>query len=166
MFIPIGISSGTTMYAAYYGLPMNYNQVYCKMFNYCSQSSSMMYRWMLAAASVDRYTLSSTNARLRRFASVHIARRILVIIVLIWILLSMYLLVIYDIRAGNCIIIYGYAASLFSAVFTIINACGIPGSIMIISAFLIRRNLVNKRERRHFNTNQQQGTNNQEHLQK
>jgi hypothetical protein len=121
---------------------------------------------MLAAACLDRYFLSSTDASLRRFARIHIARRVVTAIVLIWIVFPIPLLIIYNLRAGYCVIVYGYAAVLYHAIFTIINNYAIPISIMITFTLLIRRNLANKRKRRHFNRNQQQRTNDREHLQR
>jgi hypothetical protein len=75
-------------------------------------------------------------------------------------------LVVYDLGGGNCVVVYGYAASLFDGIFTIINACGIPIPIMVICSLLIRRNLTKKREPRHLNADQQKRTNNREHLQR
>ena len=126
----------------------------------------MMYRWMLSAACLDRYALSSTNPRLRRFVNVQIARRVVAAIVLIWIVLPIPSLVIYDLKAGACLIVYGYSAVLYSSIFVFLTACGIPIPIMIICSLLIRRNLANKRIRRQqFNFHQQLQTASRERLQ-
>ncbi len=126
----------------------------------------MTYLWMLSAACLDRYTLSSTDARLRRFASVYVARRVVAVIVLIWIVFSVPLLFIYDLRAGYCIIVYGFAATLYNAIFAIINTYAIPISIMVTCSLLIRRNLAKKRERRQLIIVQQQRINDREYLQR
>ncbi len=154
------------MYAYYHGYPTSRIVAYCKIWYYLLQATSMMFRWMLAAACLDRYVLSSTNAHLRRFASVHIARRVVVAIVLIWIMFPVHRLIIYGLRAGSCAIVYGYVGALYDGIFTIINACGIPIPIMVICSLLIRRNLTKKRERRNFNADQQRRTSNNEHLQR
>jgi len=121
---------------------------------------------MLSAACLDRYALSSTNARLRHFASVYVARRVVAVVVLIWIVFPVPLLFLYDLRAGSCIIVYGFAAALYNAIFTISNTYAIPISIMVTCSLFIRRNLAKKRERRQLIIGQQQRTNNTEYLQR
>ncbi len=130
------------------------------------QSTAIMFRWMLSAACFDRYALSSTNARLRRFASVYVARRVMAAIALMWVVFPVPLLVFYDLRAGNCIIAYGFAATLYNAIFAIITTYFIPISIMVTCSLLIRRNLTEKRERRQVNIGQQQRINDREQIQR
>jgi hypothetical protein len=105
MFIEVCLTSGTITNSTYYKNSVFSILAYCKMWNYLHQSTAVMFRWMLCAACLDRYALSSINARLRRFASVQIARRVVAAIVLIWIVFPVLLLFLYDLRGGNCIIV-------------------------------------------------------------
>jgi hypothetical protein len=150
------------MYTSYFQFPIGYILAYCKLWFYLLQAIAMIFQWLLAAACIDRYALSSTNARLRRFANVHIARRVVAAITLICIISSIPLLVFYGLRTGICVNLYGYAASLYTAIFIIFNTYAVPVPIMIICTLRIRRNLANKRERRNFNIEQQQRTNDRE----
>jgi hypothetical protein len=166
MFIQVCFTCGTTTNSTYFKNSVLSLSAYCKIWYYLQESTGMTYLWMLSAACLDRCALSSTDARLRRFASVYVARRVVAVIVFIWIVFSVPLLFLYDLRAGNCIIVYGFAASLSNAIFTIINTYAIPVSIMVTCSLLIRRNLAKKRERRQFIIVQQQRINNREYLQR
>jgi hypothetical protein len=167
MFISVSISSGTTIYVGYYNNPIDSISLYCKIWYYLLATVGIMFRWILAAACVDRYALSSTNVRLRGFANVYIARRVVFALMIIWIILNIPLLILYDSKSSSCIIIYGYIATLYNAIYIIINSSGIPVSIMIIFTLLIRRNLANKREhRQQFDFVHQQRTNNRKQLQR
>lgn len=159
MLIIVSINGGTNMYASYKLSPISSISGYCKFYYYLVQSMGTMFRWMLTAACLDRYALSSRNARLRRFASVYIARRVSAAIAIIWIICPIPLLILFDLRAGSCIIVYGYGAALYNSILSIIVNCGIPVPIMIISSLSIRQSLANQRERRQINIGQQQTTN-------
>jgi uncharacterized membrane protein len=166
MFVLVSFYGGTSLYTYFYGHPVSYTQFYCKAYYYIIHLLSIMFRWNLAAACLDRYALSSTNVRLRRFANIYIARRVVTIIGLISIVFPVHDLVVYDLRAGSCIIVYGYTASLYNGIFTIINISVIPIYTMVICSFFIRRNLAIKRARRQVNVSHQQKTNDREHLQR
>ena len=156
MLMSISITSGAIIYRVFYEDPLNYISVYCKLWYYLQQSFSMTYRWMLCAACLDRYACSSSDARLRRFANVHIARRVVTAVILIWIVFPIPLLILYNIRTGFCVIVYGYGAALYNGIFIIMNASIIPISTMTTCTFLIRRNLVKKRYHRRLIVPQQQ----------
>lgn len=165
MLISLSFAAGSIIYGVYYKHPVTHTNIYCKVWYYVQQALPMMYRYMLAAACVDRCVLSSTNAGLRGFANVKIARRIVMAIILIWLVLPIPLLVFYNLIAGACFITVGYAATLYNGIFSLINACGIPIPIMIICLFLIRKNLASKRERRQNITHQPQATDAKQRLQ-
>ncbi|CAF0802534.1 unnamed protein product [Adineta steineri] len=166
MLIQAGFAGATYMYSVYYPNPIVTIGVYCKIWFYTNQSVSMMFRWMLTAACLDRYALSSTNARLRHYANIKNTRLTVIIIVIVWIILPIPLLVLDGVRAGTCNVIYGYAASLYNNIFTMINGYVIPIITMTICSLLIQKNLANKRERRHINIHQPQGENNKQYLER
>ncbi|CAF3984934.1 unnamed protein product, partial [Adineta steineri] len=151
MLIQAGFAGAIYMYSVYYPHPIVTIGVYWKIWFYTNQSVSMMYRWMLTAACLDPYALSSTSARLRHYANIKNTRLTVIIIVIVWIILPIPLLVLDGVRAGTCNVIYGYAASLYNNIFTMINGYVIPIITMTICSLLIQKNLANKRERRHIN---------------
>jgi hypothetical protein len=114
----------------------------------------MMYRWCLVMASFDRYALSSSSVRLRNFAKVHVAYRVISVIVAIWFVLPVHILIFYNLRQGNCGILYSYAAALYHSLFTTITGSVLPVSLMATSTVLTRRNLMLKQQRREQNRNQ------------
>ena len=166
MFAQLMLVSVVHIYSLYRTNPLTYMLAFCKVRNYLVQVTSMVYRWGLIAASFDRYVMSSAIPRLRCLASVHITRRVTGVIVLIWLVLPIYILVLYDLRSRSCGVFNNYAGSLFVTIFTFVNTFGIPLPLMIIFTLLIRRNLARKRLRRQILTNSQQTTNTKDRLQR
>ncbi|CAF2988463.1 unnamed protein product [Rotaria sp. Silwood2] len=125
------------------------------MRTYVLQSPIMMGRWMITIASVDRFAMSSRNARIRHFAQTHVARRAILIIIVVWLILPIHTLIFFDIRegAGVCAIIYNRTAALYHSLYTFITGGFLPSIIMITSAVLIRRNLASKRDIREQQVN-------------
>jgi hypothetical protein len=137
---------------------------FCKIRTYLLQSIAMICRWCLVAACLDRCALTSTNARLREFAKVRIAYRVIALLTIIWLILPVHVFVFFDVRGGGCNALYSIGAALYHSIFSIVFGSVLPVSIMIICAVLIRRNLVLKRQRRlQLTTNQQ---NNNEDVQR
>ena len=137
---------------------------FCKSHSYILQMNSMMYRWGLTAACFDRYALTSTNVRLRNLATVRIAYRVIVVIMIIWLLLPIQMLVFFGLREGQCTFVYDIALSLYFSCYTIITGSILPVSIMIICAILIRRNLDLRRQRRRQIVNTEQTNNGNLHF--
>lgn len=117
---------------------------------YLVQVTWVTHRWPLIAASFDRYALSSSSSRLRSTASALIARWIASVIILMWLMLSIYSLVLYNIRAGACGVFDDYAGSLSVTFFTLVNTSGVPPPLMIIFAPLIQNNMAHRRLQRHI----------------
>ncbi|CAF1648792.1 unnamed protein product [Adineta ricciae] len=148
MFTQLVIFSIPSIYAYYYFNPMSYFMLYCKIRMYIIQITSFVYRWSYTIASFDRYILSSSNARLRKFASVQIAIRVLFGIVLISLIYSVYIPFVYEIKSLVCSIFNNSNMTLFTSLSSIILGAFIPILIMIICTLLTRKNLKEKRERR------------------
>jgi hypothetical protein len=151
MLIHIIIAFGLYLYTLNHINPVTSIVSICKMRYYILQSTAMIYRWYLTIACFDRFALSSTNVRLRNFAKIQIARRVVIIITIIWIILPIYSLVFYNIRNNTCGIFFNIAASLYHSIFITLTASIFPVLIMNICALLTRRNLALKRERRQRN---------------
>ena len=140
--------SGLYLYALNHVDPVTSMPVFCKMRIYVLQASAYTYRWCLTAACFDRYALTAVNVRLRNLARASIARRAVIIIVIVWIVLPMYTLIFYNLQGNTCGILYSSVASLYHSIFSTTAAAIVPTSIMMTCALLIYRNLVRKQERR------------------
>ncbi len=137
-------------YAAYHPNPINTITVVCKIFPYAAQCFTLMYRWLMTMACIDRYMLSSKSNQLRAFANPRIAYRIVLINVIVWFVLPVHNLIFLEIRGSFC----GFPlvpAIIYHSIFTTIFGGILPPLIMIICAVLIRYNLASKQERRQRN---------------
>ncbi|CAF3724097.1 unnamed protein product [Rotaria sp. Silwood1] len=148
MIISLCLGCGSLLYTLNNPDPNTTILGFCKIRVYIMQSSFMMSRWMITIACIDRYALSSRNARVRQFAHVQVARRAVAIIISIWLLLPIHTIIFYEIRqaAGICAIVYNRAAALYHSIYTIMTGGILPPAIMITSILLIRRNLAIKRD--------------------
>jgi hypothetical protein len=147
MLITVIMASGHAIYALNHVDPLSTILAFCKIRYYVIQSSSMMYRWSLSAACFDRYALSSANAHLRKFAATNVARRVVAIIVCIWLVLPIHILIFHSIRANACGPTYSVATALYHSIFTTIAGCIVPISFMLAFCLLTYRNLILKRKR-------------------
>ncbi|CAF4336312.1 unnamed protein product [Adineta steineri] len=121
---------------------------FCKMRIYILQSNAMISRWSLAIACFDRYALSSVSVHVRNFARVHIAHRIIAIIICIWLILPIHAPVFFNITMGRCGIYNNQIASFYHTIFTTLFGCILPVLIMIVCAILLYYNLILKQKRR------------------
>ena len=150
MLIAMSFGLGPDVISADHPNPINTIYAFCKTRFYFSQSGTMMYRWMLTMACIDRYASSSANAYVRGFSSSSIAFRVVLIIVIIWIILPIHNLIFRVTNAGVCT--WSPAtAGIYNSIFTITLGGIIPPLIMITCAVFIMRNLKHKRERRQNN---------------
>ena len=147
MIINLGLGIGSSMYTLDHVDPNTSILAFCKLRIYLSQFVSLTYRWSLTAACFDRYTISGTNARLRNFARVRIARRVVGGLVIVWLIFPVHTLIFYNLRAGACGILYNTTAALYHSIFTTMVSFVLPTSTMFTCALLIRRNLALKRQR-------------------
>ena len=154
MVFSLSFTLGTTLYALDRVDPVTTIVFYCKMRTYLNQCSSMIYRWCLVLASLDRCALSSAHARLRNFASVSLARRVIAGLVVFWVVITIYRPLIHNIASGRCGI-QNVGVALFTSIYTAVLATILPSSSMIICAVLIHQNLRLKRQLRRLNINEQ-----------
>ncbi|UJR24202.1 hypothetical protein I4U23_027168 [Adineta vaga] len=148
MLIALPMGVGSYIHALNYDNPYTTNIAFCKLRTYILQSSTMIYRWCITVACIDRCISTSTNVRLRNFASVRIAYRVIPSIVIVWLILPIQALVLFNLRNNRCGILYNVGLSLYFSSYTIITGSIFPTSIMIICAMLIHRNLRVKRHQR------------------
>jgi hypothetical protein len=136
MLITLIIASGHAIYALNHVDPLSTILAFCKMRYYVIQSSSMMYRWSISAVCFDRYAVSSSSARLRNFARIPITRRVIAVIVCLWLVLPVHILIFHSIRGVACGPTYSIATALYHSIFTTIMGCIIPISFMLMFCLL------------------------------
>ncbi|CAF1102375.1 unnamed protein product [Rotaria magnacalcarata] len=95
-------------------------RAFCKIRIYIMQSTFMMSRWMITIACLDRYALSSRNARVRRFVQVKVAQRAVTVVVGVWLIPPIHTLVFYEIRDAASVytIAYNHSAALYHSIYT------------------------------------------------
>jgi hypothetical protein len=138
------------IYAIDHPNPTETIDVFCKIRGYTGQSSTMMYRWLMTMACIDRYMISSENVYLRELANPRIAYSIIVKILTICIIVPIHNLLFLDTHRGWCVFPTS-ALSFYHCVFTFTFGALLPILIMIISCILIRSNLALKQARRYRN---------------
>ena len=145
----MGVIIGLTphAYSAYYSNPAITFRFICKVRGYAAQSLSMMYRWLMAMACIDRYIASSDNFSFHEFSNPRMANVIITKIVIIWSILPVHNLFFLELKVGVCTL-SSTAIAAYHSYFTFIFGGFLPLTTMIISAILIRRNLASKRKRR------------------
>ncbi|CAF0870981.1 unnamed protein product [Adineta ricciae] len=141
------------VYSTYYSNPVDKQSIPCKFRGYFSQSFTMMYRWLMTMACIDRYFSSSLNSHLRSLTNQRLANRIITIVILLWIILPLHNLYFLDIKDGLCTITRINFA-IYHSFFTFSTGGLFPPLIMIVFIKLIHRNLVLKRKHRQRNVSQ------------
>jgi hypothetical protein len=158
--IQYGLGFSIVAYGYDHADPITTTRAICKIYYYNQQSTSMMQRWFMTAASFDRYACTSTRAGLRRFATIRVARRVVLVIVLIWLVIPVYRLVFYDLQSNSCDLFGSPLVELVHSIYTVFSGAIFPPLVMISCLLLIQRNLALKRQRRrHITVQQNEGRN-------
>ncbi|CAF1171128.1 unnamed protein product [Rotaria sordida] len=146
MTLIIGI--GPVLYTLNNPDPQIQSLLFCKLRGYIFQICLMLSRWFVTFASIDRYASTSDKITLRNFAKPRITYRIIIIIIIFWSIICSHRLIFYEIKGNLCGIINNMAAAFYHSVYVIIGGGIFPAMIMIMCAYIIRRNLAHKHERR------------------
>jgi hypothetical protein len=144
----LAVGIGPVMYSLDHPDPLTQTLIFCKVRGYVFQICLMFSRWFVAFACIDRYALSSSSVRLRTFANARIAYRAIITTIVFWSIVSTHRLIFYEIKGNICGIVTNTGAAIYQTLYVTIGGGIFPATIMIICALLIRRNLVNKRQRR------------------
>jgi hypothetical protein len=130
--------------------PFTTISIFCKARSYLNQTSAMSCRWLLVMACIDRCISCSTSTRIRRFSSIIIARKIVVIIILIWLILPMHMIIFSDIQPpGNVVcLVRNNNVAIYHRLYTIIMGGVLPTTIPLICSLFIWQYLQDKRKRR------------------
>jgi len=137
------------LYALYHSPnPFTTISSFCKARSYLNQTSAMSCRWLLVMACIDRCISCSTSARIRRFSSIIIARKIVVIIILLWLIFPMHMIIFSDIQPpGNiaCLVKHNQIA-IYHRFYTIIMGAVLPTIISFLCCLFIWQHI---RERKY-----------------
>ncbi|UJR29500.1 hypothetical protein I4U23_010717 [Adineta vaga] len=137
-------------YSAHYLSLTDQKSIACKLRGYFGQSFTMIYRWLMTMACIDRYFASSTNVILRKLTNQYLANRIIIIVILLWMILPLHNLYFLDIKDGLCNIMKINFA-LYHSLFTLCFGGLFPPLIMIIFIKFIHSNLQSKQKLRQRN---------------
>ena len=124
---------------------------FCKVRGYVFQVSLMISRWFVAFACVDRYASSSESVNRRHFARTRIAYRVILVIAIFWSLVCSHRLIFYEVKGKVCGILTNTPAAIFHTTYVLVGGGVLPATIMVVCAFLIRRNLARKELKRVHN---------------
>ncbi|CAF1047907.1 unnamed protein product [Adineta steineri] len=143
--IVLCFAMSTTLYSLNHRDPLTYSVPYCKIRQYLISAIFTMARCCVGMACVDRYAITSQNTHIRAFGRPHIARFIIITIIIVWLILPVHLIIYNTIQNSRCIMpgLYPY----FFAAYAIIIAAIIPPSMMITFSILAAKNIRQMRRR-------------------
>ncbi|UJR19091.1 hypothetical protein I4U23_022222 [Adineta vaga] len=153
------------IYGYYYVNPITFNVPICKCRAYVIHVMSIIFRFLLCAASFDRFALSSSNVRLRNLANITFAYRIIASIIVIIPLIHIYMLIVYNIKSNSCYNSLDAIGITFANAYSLLNTSILPLALMSIFTVCIRKNLADRQKRRQVIIKQQTGTNEQKNIQ-
>ena len=125
----------------------SYSLVFCKVQGCLTHTSLQMTRMFLVAACVDRYTLTSSNANIRKFGQVSVAYRIIPMIIIGCLLIAIHL-VIYLNNDGDGCGLKNSSALIYNTIYSIITISLIMPLSMVVFSLLTYYNLRKRREQR------------------
>ncbi|CAF0723974.1 unnamed protein product [Adineta ricciae] len=147
MLIAMCIGLVPRIYSTDHPNPVNIINGLCKTRTYFGQCGTMLYRWSLTMACIDRCASASFNVRLRLFASPRTAIRVTVIIAMIWFIVPVHNFIYLNIIDGQCMW-FPVASAIYNSMLVVVAGGIIPITTMILSGIIIRKNLQSKRELR------------------
>ncbi|CAF1265887.1 unnamed protein product [Adineta ricciae] len=126
-----------------------FNQAFCRARSYLTQMSAMLCRWLLTVACIDRCLLTFTNPHLRHLATVPIARKIVLLLVIMWLLIPIHILIFADVRRIGYILctMATDASAIYHTIYTILAGGVFPPLIMLICTRVLWKSLQAKRQR-------------------
>lgn len=139
-FILIQCMLPLAIYSANYPDPQNTSLVWCKLRSYLFNGLLMLYRYFKMAACIDRAAMCNRHVKIRAFSDPRMARRVILGITIVWLLIPIHLAVYYDIVSGRCIPKPGAYANFFS-VYSIVVSGWSPPIVMLTFGTIAYMNL-------------------------
>ncbi|CAF3294994.1 unnamed protein product [Rotaria sp. Silwood2] len=139
------------IYAVYnFSNPFTTISSFCTARAYLNQTCAMSCRWLLVMACVDRCFSCSSYARIRNLSSVIMARIIIIIINVIWLILPIHTLIYTNIQPpGNIACIFtDKTIEIYHGFYTIIMGSALPSLVAFICCLFIWQHFQERRRRR------------------
>ncbi|CAF0725866.1 unnamed protein product [Adineta steineri] len=127
--------------------PSEISAAYCKIEGYIMNICLQISRYLIVCACFDRYALCSTDARLRKFSRVYIARRYVIpSVIFIWFIIPMHVPILINVQNSTCSFVD--IGALYNSIYGILLIGIIPPGLMFIFSLLTFRNLKLRQQRR------------------
>jgi len=150
-FIAINFGLIIILYSLDHQDPSNMFESFCKIKVYIIHIVFNISRWLVVLACADRFALSHKQAHIRSWSSTRIARRAIILVIGVWILIAIHVPIWQGIHFGVCGP-YGVYGLIWS-IYLIIVAGILPPFAMIVFGFLTFKNLNSIRSRVQSRTN-------------
>ena len=137
----------TSIYSIIQNDPMSYSLIYCKLRLYIYHCLLMISRYLIVFACIDRACLSSTRVFMRNFSQKKKARKICLIIIIVWFIVPIHIPLLITIESNICIMSDTY--KLVFGIYTLIFAGTLPPLLMSIFSLITLYNLHRVRIRVH-----------------
>jgi hypothetical protein len=118
--------------------PQNVSLIWCKIRSYLFNALLMLYRYFKMAACIDRAAMCNRRAWIRSFSEAPVARRVILIITIVWLLIPIHLAVYFDIESGRCVPETGTYAKFFSVYSILISGWSPPITMAIFGVIAYR----------------------------
>ena len=119
--------------------------IVCKIVNYIPGFLGQVPKTLLVCACIDRYMITSKNAKVRAFSTIKRAKYITWIVYIFWAIIQTHLLFWMTMSNGQCTKTGWYV--IFSAFYTTIFICLLPSALLAIFGYLTYRNMNELRRR-------------------
>jgi hypothetical protein len=125
--------------------PFNVSLALCRTRGYVVQTTSVIYRTMIALACMDRFALSSSRVNIRAYSKPRVALKMIVGSILFWMIATIHLPIFQTIQNNRCLVFGTYA--LFYSIYQICLFGVIFPALMIVFGILLWKNLKRLRVR-------------------
>ncbi|UJR34119.1 hypothetical protein I4U23_021526 [Adineta vaga] len=127
--------------------PRDLTDIYCKIEGYIMNVCLQISRYLIVVACFDRYALCSTNASLRKFSRVSVARRYVIpLIILLWLVVPIHVPIFITVVKDTCAFVD--TGAYYNSIYGLILIGILPPGLMFIFSLLIFRNLKLRQQRR------------------
>jgi hypothetical protein len=129
----------TYLYTSTYGDPTANSLIFCKLRFYLANVWGEMSRYFMVFACIDRYALTSGNARVRAFSRPSVALRLIGISIVVWHVVPAHILILLSIMDGRCGAYGPYF--IFYSVYNLAFTWLIPCATMITFGYMAYSNI-------------------------
>ncbi|CAF1464461.1 unnamed protein product, partial [Adineta steineri] len=132
----------------------NQSAVFCKVRYYSAVALPSLASYYMVFATLDRFLCTSDNARLRAWSQIKIAKRLATTMLIVGIVMSIHILILFDIYNNACQISPGSIYTFIYAGYLIIVVILLPHCLMFIFSLMTVRALIKSRKRVNCSTSE------------